>query len=101
MGASGGPEPDPRILIGARSESPGADAAGPAAEWLRLKYMNRHGLIAGATGAGKTVTLQILAEGLSQQGGGYRDLMQRELFWWMEYAVIWTYPLWGAFESFR
>ena len=29
---------------------------------------NRHGLIAGATGTGKTVTLQILAEGFSQAG---------------------------------
>jgi len=35
---------------------------------LTLKYANRHGLIAGATGTGKTVTLQILAEGFSQQG---------------------------------
>ncbi|BAO55528.1 helicase HerA-like domain-containing protein [Nonlabens marinus] len=33
-----------------------------------LKTMNRHGLIAGATGTGKTKTLQILAEQLSQQG---------------------------------
>ena len=35
---------------------------------LNLKYANRHGLIAGATGTGKTVTLQILAEGLSKAG---------------------------------
>ena len=35
---------------------------------LLLKYGNRHGLIAGATGTGKTVTLQILAEGLSAAG---------------------------------
>jgi DNA helicase HerA-like ATPase len=35
---------------------------------LLLKYGNRHGLIAGATGTGKTVTLQILAEGFSAQG---------------------------------
>ncbi len=35
---------------------------------LRLGYANRHGLIAGATGTGKTVTLQILAEGFSQAG---------------------------------
>ena len=33
---------------------------------LQLKYANRHGLIAGATGTGKTVTLQILAEGFSR-----------------------------------
>ncbi len=36
--------------------------------FLNLKYANRHGLIAGATGTGKTVTLQILAEGFSQRG---------------------------------
>ncbi len=35
---------------------------------LLLKYANRHGLIAGATGTGKTVTLQILAEGFSNAG---------------------------------
>ncbi len=35
---------------------------------LPLKMMNRHGLIAGATGTGKTRTLQVLAEQLSDQG---------------------------------
>lgn len=35
---------------------------------LILKYANRHGLIAGATGTGKTVTLQILAESFSKAG---------------------------------
>jgi len=35
---------------------------------LLLKYANRHGLVAGATGTGKTVTLQILAEGFSDAG---------------------------------
>jgi hypothetical protein len=35
---------------------------------LKLKYANRHGLVAGATGTGKTVTLQILAEGFSNAG---------------------------------
>jgi DNA helicase HerA-like ATPase len=44
----------------------GADYAG--AQGLSLKYANRHGLIAGATGTGKTVTLQILAEGFSKAG---------------------------------
>ena len=34
---------------------------------LPLKTLNRHGLIAGATGTGKTKTLQILAEGLSSK----------------------------------
>lgn len=33
-----------------------------------LKTMNRHGLIAGATGTGKTKTLQILAEQLAEKG---------------------------------
>lgn len=35
---------------------------------LPLKTMNRHGLIAGATGTGKTKTLQLIAEGLSDAG---------------------------------
>ncbi len=35
---------------------------------LPLKTMNRHGLIAGATGTGKTKTLQMLSEGLSDAG---------------------------------
>ncbi|MFA5246141.1 MAG: helicase HerA-like domain-containing protein, partial [Pedobacter sp.] len=35
---------------------------------LPLKMMNRHGLIAGATGTGKTRTLQLLAEQLSDSG---------------------------------
>lgn len=38
------------------------------AQRLLLRYGNRHGLIAGATGTGKTVTLQILAEGFSAAG---------------------------------
>ena len=33
-----------------------------------LKTMNRHGLIAGATGTGKTKTLQVIAENLSEKG---------------------------------
>lgn len=37
-------------------------------EYLELKFGNRHGLITGATGTGKTVTLQILAEGFSNAG---------------------------------
>ncbi|OUD08182.1 ATP-binding protein [Marivivens niveibacter] len=35
---------------------------------LLFEYANRHGLIAGATGTGKTVTLQILAEGFAAAG---------------------------------
>ena len=37
-------------------------------EFLTLGLGNRHGLIAGATGTGKTVTLQVLAEGFSNAG---------------------------------
>ncbi|MGI9462491.1 MAG: helicase HerA-like domain-containing protein, partial [Aestuariivirgaceae bacterium] len=37
-------------------------------EVLNLKRANRHGLVTGATGTGKTVTLQILAEGFSSAG---------------------------------
>ena len=37
-------------------------------EYLHLEYGNRHGLVTGATGTGKTVTLQILAEGFSRAG---------------------------------
>lgn len=36
--------------------------------FLDPRYANRHGLIAGATGTGKTVTLQCLAEGFSDMG---------------------------------
>lgn len=39
-----------------------------AAVKIPLKTLNRHGLIAGATGTGKTKTLQILAENLSAKG---------------------------------
>lgn len=37
-------------------------------QFLDLKYANRHGLISGATGTGKTVTLQIITEGFSRAG---------------------------------
>src|SRR5258705_13575988 len=37
-------------------------------EVLDLKFGNRHGLVTGATGTGKTVTLQVLAEGFSRAG---------------------------------
>jgi DNA helicase HerA-like ATPase len=53
---------DDRILVGGG----GRDYA--EARDLLLAYANRHGLITGATGTGKTVTLQILAEGLSAAG---------------------------------
>jgi uncharacterized protein len=41
---------------------------GSKPEVLTLALANRHGLVAGATGTGKTVTLQVLAEGLSRAG---------------------------------
>jgi uncharacterized protein len=50
--------PDGSILIG-KSVKP---------EYLTLKLANRHGLVTGATGTGKTVTLQVMAEGFSRNG---------------------------------
>jgi type II secretory ATPase GspE/PulE/Tfp pilus assembly ATPase PilB-like protein len=41
---------------------------GDKAALLTVAFANRHGLVTGATGTGKTVTLQILAEGLSRAG---------------------------------
>jgi DNA helicase HerA-like ATPase len=46
----------------------GACAGGAKPQQLELKRANRHGLIAGATGTGKTVTLQGIVEGLSATG---------------------------------
>ncbi len=43
-------------------------SAGEDQKLLMLKRANRHGLIAGATGTGKTVTLQGIAEGFSDAG---------------------------------
>jgi DNA helicase HerA-like ATPase len=37
-------------------------------QYLTLAFGNRHGLVTGATGTGKTVTLQVLAEGFSRAG---------------------------------
>lgn len=45
----------------------GTDSSGKHQDLL-LKMANRHGLVAGATGTGKTVTLQILTEGFSKAG---------------------------------
>jgi DNA helicase HerA-like ATPase len=44
----------------------GTSSAG--AETLELKLANRHGLVTGATGTGKTVSLQVMAEGFSTAG---------------------------------
>ncbi|RVT89483.1 helicase HerA-like domain-containing protein [Sphingomonas crocodyli] len=46
----------------------GAGAGGTAPQYLNLRRANRHGLIAGATGTGKTVTLQGIAESFSKLG---------------------------------
>ena len=43
--------------------SSAAAAGGANPQQLELKRANRHGLIAGATGTGKTVTLQGIVEG--------------------------------------
>src|SRR5687768_5693567 len=51
------------ILVGKSVTTP---AGGPVT--LDPKYGNRHGLVAGATGTGKTVTLMTLAEGFSRIG---------------------------------
>ncbi len=50
---------DNGVLIGASPDGQ---------QFLNLKLANRHGLVTGATGTGKTVTLQILAEGFSRAG---------------------------------
>jgi hypothetical protein len=42
--------------------------SGDANQYLLLKFGNRHGLVAGATGTGKTVSLQTVAEGFSAAG---------------------------------
>src|SRR5260370_16110623 len=49
---------DEKIFIG-KGEQPA---------WLTLALANRHGLITGATGTGKTVSLEVMAEGLAGAG---------------------------------
>src|ERR1700712_5722204 len=49
---------DEKILIG----------KGEQAGWLPLALANRHGLVTGATGTGKTVSLQVMAEGFARAG---------------------------------
>ena len=51
------------ILVGKAVTTPDAGKV-----WLLPQYGNRHGLVAGATGTGKTVTLMTLAEGFSRIG---------------------------------
>lgn len=50
---------DGRILLG---------KAGEKEIMMQPRMMNRHGLIAGASGTGKTVTLKVIAESLSEMG---------------------------------
>jgi DNA helicase HerA-like ATPase len=52
------PDGDGKIFVG-KSDKP---------EMLALAFGNRHGLVTGATGTGKTVTLQTMAEGFSRAG---------------------------------
>jgi DNA helicase HerA-like ATPase len=49
---------DEKIFVGKGDE--------PA--WLTLNLANRHGLVTGATGTGKTVSLQVMAEGFARAG---------------------------------
>jgi uncharacterized protein len=58
--------PDPAIVLGAALEG-GTVHAEPKVR-VPVAMMNRHGLVAGATGTGKTRTLQLLAEQLSANG---------------------------------
>src|SRR5215813_7058440 len=64
------PLPDPgdyvqdgAVLIGCSRQ--GSDLV---PECIELRLANRHGLVTGATGTGKTVTLQVIAEGFSRAG---------------------------------
>ncbi|CAN5118211.1 DUF853 domain-containing protein [soil metagenome] len=55
--------PLPGLFIGQSN-----DGGSAAAQRLLYQRANRHGVIAGATGTGKTVTLQIMAQGFSDAG---------------------------------
>ena len=56
------------ILVGKAVTLPGSESASGAQVFLQARLANRHGLVAGATGTGKTVTLMTLAEGFSRLG---------------------------------
>ncbi|MGJ4904522.1 helicase HerA-like domain-containing protein [Bradyrhizobium sp. HKCCYLS2058] len=60
MAPSGKPlaDTDDKIFVG----------AGEQPAWLTLALANRHGLVTGATGTGKTVSLQVMAEGFARAG---------------------------------
>ena len=57
---------EPGLVIG--SPMLGDELLNEARVQVALSMMNRHGLIAGATGTGKTKTLQLLAGQLSEAG---------------------------------
>ena len=57
------PNPPDPILLGKSVTTPGSGQV-----FLQPRLGNRHGLVAGATGTGKTVTLMTLAEGFSRMG---------------------------------
>src|SRR5512133_2463941 len=54
------------ILLGAAMLD--GEAIGNAQVKIPARTLNRHGLIAGATGTGKTKTLQVISEQLSEKG---------------------------------
>jgi len=56
------------ILVGKAVTTPTSLPASQGKVWLQPKFGNRHGLVAGATGTGKTVTLTTIAEGFSRIG---------------------------------
>lgn len=58
--------PDPSVVVGAALRD-NATVTEPKVR-IPLAMLNRHGLVAGATGTGKTRTLQLLAEQLSAAG---------------------------------
>ncbi len=69
-GAQAGQVADPRDYVQDGSVLLGCSKHGREmhAECIELRLANRHGLVTGATGTGKTVTLQVLAEGFSAAG---------------------------------
>ena len=56
------------ILVGKAITTPGSLLESGGHVHLLPKYGNRHGLVAGATGTGKTVSLMTIAEGFSRLG---------------------------------
>jgi DNA helicase HerA-like ATPase len=70
--AAKAPAPAPKANAPLRDQAdpPGQIFVGQSIkpEYLALALANRHGLVTGATGTGKTVTLQVLAEGFSRAG---------------------------------